>query len=209
MEVEDAGDVVCEDGSPLVCLQAVRVLTCIDQLEEIDDVDETDLELWQVCAQKSGSRKSFVGGDITARCHDEIRLLTLIVRCPLPDAYALGAVLNGLVHSEELQVLLFVGDDDVDIILTTKAVVHGGEQTIGIRRKVDTHNIRALVGNNVEETRILVRKAIVVLTPDGSCEEDVERRDLLPPFDLETLLDPFAVLVDHTVNDVDERFVAV
>jgi hypothetical protein len=60
-----------------------------------------------------------------------------------------------------------------------------------------------------QEPRILMREAIVILPPYSGCEEDVERRNLLSPFDLEALLDPLAMLVDHRINDVNERFVAV
>ena len=52
-------------------------------------------------------------------------------------------------------------------------------------------------------------EAVVVLTPYGRCEENVERSNLLPPLYLETLLDPLAVLVNHGVDDVNERLVAV
>jgi hypothetical protein len=52
-------------------------------------------------------------------------------------------------------------------------------------------------------------EAVVILSPDCRCEEDVERSNLLPPFDFEALLDPLAMLVDHRVDDVDEGLVAV
>jgi hypothetical protein len=61
----------------------------------------------------------------------------------------------------------------------------------------------------METNRVLVRKTVVILTPDCGCEQNVERSDLLPPFDLEALLDPLAVLIDHGVNDVDEGLIAV
>jgi hypothetical protein len=105
--------------------------------------------------------------------------------------------------------LLLVCNNDVDIVLAAKTVVHGGEEAIGIRGQVDAHNFRALVGDDVKETRILVREAIVILSPHSCCEKDVERCDLLPPLNLKALLNPLAVLVHHTVNDVNERLVAV
>jgi hypothetical protein len=52
-------------------------------------------------------------------------------------------------------------------------------------------------------------EAVVVLSPHGGCKEDIERRNLLSPLDLEALLDPLAMLVDHRINDVNEWFVAV
>ena len=105
--------------------------------------------------------------------------------------------------------LLLVCDNDVDVVLAAKTVVHGREKAVGVGRQVNAHDVRALVRHDVKETRILVCKAIVVLSPDGRCEEDVEGCDLLPPLNLKTLLDPLAVLVDHAVNDVNERLVAV
>lgn len=54
-----------------------------------------------------------------------------------------------------------------------------------------------------------MREAVMILPPDSCCEEDVQGCYLLPPFDLEALLDPLAMLVYHRVNDVDERLVAV
>jgi hypothetical protein len=108
-----------------------------------------------------------------------------------------------------LEVFLLVGNDNVHIVLTAKAVVHRREQTVGIRWKINANNFRALVGDDVKEAGVLVSETIVILSPDSGCEEDVERSNLLSPFDFETLLDPLAVLVDHGIDDVDERLVAV
>jgi hypothetical protein len=72
--------------------------------------------------------------------------------------------------------------------------VHTRKQTVAIRRKVDSDDLGTLVGDDVKETRILVCEAVVVLTPDDSSQENVERSNLGTPLNLETLLDPFAVL---------------
>ena len=114
-----------------------------------------------------------------------------------------------LVHGEKLEVLLFVGYDDVDVVGAADAVVHCGEQTVGVRWEVDAYNFRALVCDNVQEAGILMCEAVVILSPDCRCEENIERSNLLPPFDFEALLDPLAMLVDHGVDDVDEGLVAV
>lgn len=52
-------------------------------------------------------------------------------------------------------------------------------------------------------------ETIVILSPDCGCEEDVEGSDLDTPFDFVTLLNPFTMLVDHGIDDVNEWFVAV
>lgn len=59
--------------------------------------------------------------------------------------------------------VLFVGDDDIDVVGAAEAVVHTGEKTISIRWEVNSYNFRALVGDNVEESGILMGETIVVL----------------------------------------------
>ena len=49
----------------------------------------------------------------------------------------------------------------------------------------------------------------MVLSPDCGCKKDVERGDFDAPLDFEALLQPFTVLVDHRIDDVDEGLVAV
>ena len=49
----------------------------------------------------------------------------------------------------------------------------------------------------------------MVLAPDVRGEQVVERRDRPPPRDLARDLQPLRVLVEHRVDDVDERLVAV
>jgi hypothetical protein len=68
------------------------------------------------------------------------------------------------------------------------------EQTVSIRRKVDADNLGTLVGNDIKEARILVSETIVVLTPDNGSQENVEGSNLGTPLNLETLLNPLAVL---------------
>lgn len=59
--------------------------------------------------------------------------------------------------------VLFVGDDDIDVVGAAEAVVHTGEKTISIRWEVNSYNFRTLVGDNVEESGILMGETIVVL----------------------------------------------
>lgn len=146
---------------------------------------------------------------VAARYHYDVRLAALVVAGPVPDSDALGAVLNSLLHVEVLQMLLLVRDNDVDVVGAAEAMVHNGEEAVAVWGQVDADDFWALVGDYVEEAGVLVREAVVVLSPDCGCEEDVERGDFLAPFDFEAFLEPLAVLVDHGVNDVDEGFVAV
>src|SRR5206468_2134603 len=98
--------------------------------------------------------------------------------------------------------------DDVDIVATSQAVVRHGKERVGVWRQVDSDDLRFLVDDVVDETRVLVAKAIVVLPPNMGGEEVVEGRDGTPPRDLPGRLEPLRVLVEHGVDDVDERLVA-
>lgn len=61
MEVEDARDIVCEDGLVLVSFEAVGMLRVVDEFEEVDDVDEADFEVGKVSTEEGGGGEGFVG----------------------------------------------------------------------------------------------------------------------------------------------------
>jgi hypothetical protein len=71
---------------------------------------------------------------------------------------------------------------------------HTRQQAISIRGEVYAHNLRTLVGDDVQETRVLMSEAVVILAPNNCGQEDVERSNLDTPLDLKTLLNPLAVL---------------
>ena len=68
------------------------------------------------------------------------------------------------------------------------------KQAVSIGRKIDSNNFGTLVGNYIQEARVLVGEAVVVLSPDNGCQEDVEGGNPDTPLHLETLFEPLAVL---------------
>jgi hypothetical protein len=62
-----------------------------------------------------------------------------------------------------------------------QAVVERRQQAIGVGRQIAPHDVRLLVDHMVEEARILMREAVVVLLPYMGGEQVVERGDLAPP----------------------------
>ena len=72
--------------------------------------------------------------------------------------------------------------------------IRTGKQAVAVGGEVDADNLGALVGDDIQEARILVGEAVVVLAPDNSRQEDVKRGDLDAPLDLEALFNPFAML---------------
>jgi len=57
---------------------------------------------------------------------------------------------------------LFVRDDDVDVVGGLEAVVHGTQQAVAVGGEVDADDFGALVGDDVEETWVLVGEAVVI-----------------------------------------------
>ena len=139
--------------------------------------------------------------------HHEVGLGALVGARPVPQADALGAVLDRGVHVQELQVLLLVAHDDVDVVGAPQAVVRHRQQAVRVRRQVDAGDRRALVDHDVEEARVLVREAVVVLAPDRGGDEHVERGHRRAPRQVLADVQPLGVLVEHRVDHVHEGFV--
>ena len=70
----------------------------------------------------------------------------------------------------------------VDVIPASQAVVENRQQTVGIGRKVNAHDVSLLVDHMVEEAGILVRVSIVILLSDVGSEKVVQRRDFPAPW---------------------------
>ncbi len=155
--------------------EAMRVLAGWRELEEIHHIDETNLEIGEVLPQQHNRRQRLFGGNVPGAGHHHIRFGPLVVAGLSPDADALGAVRDRLVHVQVLQMLLLVADNHVDVVGALQAVIGHTEQAVHIRRQIDAADIRALVHHHVEKAGILMGETIVILAPDGGGNEQVER----------------------------------
>ena len=104
---------------------------------------------------------------------------------------------------------VFSRNDDVDVMPAAQAMIEDRQQAVGVGRKVHAHDIGLLVDDVVEEARILVREAVVILLPDVRGQQIVERGDLPPPRQLRCDLQPLGMLVEHRIDDVNKGLVAV
>ena len=152
---------------------------------EIHHVDETHLEIGQVLAQDGGSCQCFLGRHVAAGRHHDIRLYALVATGLWPNANALGAMQDRLVDIAKLQMFLLVGHDDVDAVGRTQALIRHSQQSVGVGWQVDARHRRLPREHGVDEPRALVTEPVVVVPPAGGGEEDVQRRDGLPPLQLE------------------------
>ena len=209
MEGEDDRLVLGEELVEIHVAQPVRMLGLRLQLHEVDDVDHPDFQLGQMLAQDGDGGERLQRGHVAAAGHDHVGRDVLVVAGPLPDADALGAVLDGGVHRQPLRRRVFARDHDVDVMAAAQAVIHHRQQAVGIRRQIDAHDLGLLVHDVVDEAGVLMREAVVILAPDVRGQQVVQRGDLPPPRQVRRDLQPLGVLVEHRIDDVDERLVAV
>ena len=174
VEGENHRLVFSEDLVKIHLAQPVRVLGLRLQLHQIDDVHHADPEFRQVLAQDGDGGERLERGHIATAGHNHIRCNALVVAGPLPDADALGTVRDGLVHGQPLRRRVFTRDDDVDVMAAAQAVIHHRKKAIGIRRKVNPHDLGLLVHDIVDETGILVCEAVVILAPDVRRQQVVQ-----------------------------------
>ena len=59
----------------------------------------------------------------------------------------------------------------------------------------------------IDETGVLVAEAVVVLPPDMGSKQIIQRSDRPAPGNVARDLEPFGVLIEHRVHDVDKGFV--
>ena len=148
-------------------------------------------------------------GRVSAAGHHHVRLAVLVVAGPLPDADSFRAMHHRGVHGQPLRQGVFAGHHHVDVMPAAQAVIEDRQQTIGVGRQINAHDIGLLVDHVVEETGILVREAVVILLPDVGGEQIVQRRDLPAPGQFQRYLQPLGVLAEHRVDDANEGLVAV
>ena len=197
-----------EERVELLIGEPVRMLAVGLQPHQVDDVDDPHLQFGQLAPDHVDRGERLQRGDVAAAGHDDVRI-AVVVRCPIPDPEPARAVQDRIVDRQVVERGLLAGDDHVHVVAGAQAVVGHREQAVRVGRQVDADDLRLLVDDVVDESGILVREAVVVLAPDVRAEQVVERRDRPPPGDLARHLQPLRVLVEHRVDDVDERLVTV
>ena len=144
----------------------MRVLGLRLKLHEIHHVDDPDFQVGQKLSHNGDRGQRLQRGHVATAGHDYVGRNALVVARPLPDADALTAMLDGGVHRQPLRRRVFARDHDVDVMTAAQAVVHHRQQAVGIRRKINAHDLGLLVDNVVDKTGILMRKPVVILAPD-------------------------------------------
>ena len=171
------GRSVGEQPVEVVVRQTVRMLFARLQRHQIDHVDDAYAHVGHVFPQQLHRRQRFECGHVAGARHHHVGLDARVVARPLPDADAGGTLLARLVHRQPLQLRLFARDDHVDAVAAPQAFVDHPQQGVRVRRQVHADHARLLVRDVIDETRVLVRKAVVVLPPHVRGQQVVQRRD--------------------------------
>ena len=111
------------------------------------------LQVGEVLPQQVDRRQRLERRHVAGAGHHHVGLAALVVARPLPDADARGAVADGRVHVEPLQLGLLAGHDHVDVVAAAQAVVGHRQQAVGVRRQVDPDDVGLLVDDVVDEAR--------------------------------------------------------
>ena len=198
VEREDDVSVGGEEVVELAVGVAVGVVCLREKGHQVDDVDEAEPQVGHVPVEQLGRGEGLLRRHVTGAGEDDVGGLAGRGRAgPLPDAGALGAVPVGLLEGEVLQVLLLVDDDEVDVVGAAQAVVGDRQGGVGVRRQPDPHDVGGERDEAVDETRALVREAVVVVAPARRGEQHVERGHRRPPRQGLGVLEPLDVLDGH------------
>ena len=178
------------------------------QAHEVDDVHDAHPEVREASPQHAHGGQRLERRNVAGAGHDDVGILVALAGCPVPHAEPARAVVGSRLDRQPGGRRLLAGHDDVDVVAAAQAVIGDGEQGVRVGRQVDADHLGLLVHHVVDEAGILMRETVVILAPHVRGEQVVERRDGLTPRDAAGDLEPFRVLVEHRVDDVDERLVA-
>jgi len=107
-------------------------------------------------------------------------------------------------------VLLLVGDDDVADVGFPQSFFGHRQQTVGVGWQVNPHHLAALVSGQVDEARILVGEAVVILPPHGGGDQTVPGTDRRTPGSMvDAGFQPLGVLIEHRGDHMGEGFVGM
>ena len=82
------------------------------------------------------------------------------------------------------------------------------KKSVRIRGQVNADDVGLLIHDEIDETGVLMAEAVVILPPNVRCQKIIQRRNRTPPGYIARRLQPFRVLIEHRVHDVNKALVA-
>ncbi len=159
----------------LVVVHAMRMSIGAHQRADVHNVDQSQPQIRNVFPQQPRGRCRLSRGDVARAGKDHIGLASVIIAGKFPHADATRAVFARLMHCEPLQLRLLAAGNDVDEIARAQAVLHDVKETIAIRWEIDSHHLAFLHERIVDESRRLVTVPVMILPPDVTGQEHIQR----------------------------------
>src|SRR6516164_3114756 len=103
-------------------------------------------------------------------------------------------MLARLTHGEPLQLRLFATGDHVDQIPCPEALTHNIQETIPIRRKIDSDDLALLHESVIDEAGGLVTVSVMILSPHMTGQKHIQRCNRLSPGVTPALFEPLGML---------------
>jgi hypothetical protein len=89
-------------------------------------------------------------------------------------------------------------------VLRPQAVVNGADRGVGVRGEVNSSKVSRERDEGSDKTGVLVRVAIVLLSPKGTGLNVGETSNVASPLGFESHLHKLGVLLNHRGNDTEE-----
>src|SRR6476661_3409995 len=86
-------------------------------------------------------------------------------------------------------------------------MIGDGQEGIRIGWEIDPDHLGLFIDYMVDEPRILVAETVVILPPDMRGQEIIQRRYRSPPGNVAADLQPFGMLIEHRIDDMDKGFI--
>jgi len=127
MEVEDDRLVDREQRVEIAIREAIGMFSLWLQFEKINDIDKTNLQVWNFFPEKNRGRERLLCGNIARRGKNNIRLSPLVIAGLCPNADALGTVPYGCIEIQILQMQLLITDEHIYVVLAAQAMIDDGQ----------------------------------------------------------------------------------
>ena len=168
---------ICREelGELLIGKRLVVLLRILD-LEKLKHIDKASLNAQ--LAQHIKSCKELHGGHVTAGCKDDIVVFTFrYIGSPFPLNGSALEFFSRLIKGNPCWRGLLACENSVDAVSGRVSLLAHGQQKIGIGRVIDVYHVVivvALVEQNIDKARILVREAVVILSPHVAGKQYVD-----------------------------------
>ena len=158
-------DALCKEGVEGHVVHSVWMIVGHHQRGQIDNVDDSDLDVRDMFLQQPRCRAYLDGRHVSRASQDHIGLTTFVVGRELPGRSSPRTMFKSLDHGQPLQLGLLATGDDVDVVAAPHAMVEDAQEAVAVRRIVDSDSLASAAQCIVDKPGRLVAKSVMVVSP--------------------------------------------